>query len=259
MPAAAQPNPDFATECDRACHEPRGHCLMKPDPTPPKNSKELAKSLQSHARTEPPMKIRQTEFDFSAQSARPAFPVASACPAASTKRVSRPRRIARHAAHQPNRLAISPEAFESEPQGLPSDSGRREGALEAIAALLTTVVFGLGWAAMESEQVDFPGSRYDAVGPVSTDLWGATTADPNYTPIARSRLRSNILWTNIPESAAQADERSDPWTRMTTREHGQSTPSAPHNTLPLRGVTTPRPAPISSDPNSSPGARNFTR
>ncbi|MBJ20186.1 MAG: hypothetical protein GY910_26000 [bacterium] len=91
------------------------------------------------------------------------------------KNSARARATRRRARPQASRLAISPEAFES----TRSDrGGGRKGLLEAAAALLATIAFGLGWAAVELERVESAGTGYDASqpSPIPGALWDLAAA-----------------------------------------------------------------------------------
>ncbi len=115
------------------------------------------------------MKTSQTEFDFSRDDP----------PRARASLRLGPQRVL----PQTNRLPISREAFETSNTSDTSDTsdtsrsdfrgagdrgdsgggdGRHEGILEAAATLLVTIAFGLGWAAVELERVELPGTGYDA-------------------------------------------------------------------------------------------------
>ena len=66
------------------------------------------------------------------------------------------------AAHT-TRLPICPEAFDDVSKAS-GDEVSDWGLVEAVAVLLATVVFGLGWAVIELDRVEWPGSGYDAPG-----------------------------------------------------------------------------------------------
>lgn len=136
------------------------------------------------------MKNIQTEFEFSTWLPKRVPPrIPARVP---TLQRPRSRRAVRRAAPQTNRLRISPEAFEG-PQDLPRSfrrgllggivggivgiAGRHhEGVVETLSVLLATIVFGLGWAAIEAERVELVESGYAGAGPAPTAFWNLAAA-----------------------------------------------------------------------------------
>ena len=98
---------------------------------------------------------------------------------------------------------------------------------EAIAALLATVVFGLGWAAIELERVGFGGSGYDASSPgtepTPMSLWNLAAAHPDRSARTRS-IGPEIRPPAARSATGRAEQRDDRWTRMDpTRSHSERT------------------------------------
>jgi len=161
-------------------------------------------------------KSSQTEFDFPANVAG-----VKRKSKVKSKRNPSARVATRRVLPQTNRLEISPEAFDGPRNAVGGAGGRREGVLEAIAALLATVVFGLGWAAIELERVEFEGSGYDALSatPTSTPpaLWNLAAAQPDRRTRTRSlepEIRPLAARRASSRTGERAEERDDRWTRM---------------------------------------------
>jgi hypothetical protein len=155
------------------------------------------------------MMSSQTELDFPAKS------------------LPRTHLLKRRAIPQPNRLVISPEAFDEPQNAVSGGGGHHEGILEAVVALLATVVFGLGWAAVELERVEFHGNGYAASSPApgstatstatatpsARALWNLAAADPG--PGSRARSKGpEISPFAADRPPRQAQERDDRWTRI---------------------------------------------
>ncbi len=77
-------------------------------------------------------------------------------------RIARPERIRRTGPRET--AAATPDRSRTEPEPESQGEGAREGLEMAVVTLLTVVVFGLGWATLESEGVVGAGSAtgYDA-------------------------------------------------------------------------------------------------
>ena len=163
--------------------------------------------MHDHTKTRTRIEIMmssQTELDFPAKS------------------LPRTHLLKRRAIPQPNRLVISPEAF-GEPQNAVSGrGGHHEGILEAVVALLATVAFGLGWAAVELERVEFHGSGYavsspapstSTATPTARALWNPAAAHPDPGTRARSK-GAEISPPAAGRAPLRAQRRNDRWTRI---------------------------------------------
>jgi len=105
--------------------------------------------------------------------------------------------------------------------------GHHEGILEAVVALLATVAFGLGWAAVELERVEFHGSGYAVSSPTPSStatstatptptagaLWNLAAAHPDPGTRARSK-GAEISPLAADRAPLRAQQRDDRWTRI---------------------------------------------